>query len=153
MKEESMAASASPQPATIEDIFAAIQHVTDKLSGEINARLDKMEHRFDLLEQHMDAAESSQAKMQSQLLIIRTKLRNHDMQFDELTRLSRQLLDEHTAHNVDMEETLDRITMLEQRQPVLSEDELREMQHLLQTLADWALRTAAKVEVPLSLPT
>jgi chromosome segregation ATPase len=125
------------QPVTNEDILKALQ---------------KISHALDELRSEVSETNARISEVSSRVIVMRTKLQSHDVHLREIGNLARQMVDEHSAYKVDIDEILDRVTMLEERLPAITEAELRELQTLLQALADWAIKTAGAVEVPLQLP-
>jgi chromosome segregation ATPase len=116
----------------------------EDLLGVIQDLMQMTHDGFEKLNGRMDQAEV-------RLAAIETRLHEHDLQFAELKEIMYELSHKHAAYINDISDVLDRIQSLEERGSNITTQEIRELQHLLQIVVDWALKAARTIKVPLKL--
>ncbi|HLZ15091.1 MAG TPA: hypothetical protein VKQ34_03805 [Candidatus Saccharimonadales bacterium] len=130
----------------------AVKEVTN--DGLLTVMQDLMQmtsEGFLRLEGRVDRIEEELLGIKEELRAIHLKLHDHDIQLAELQRISRELLSNHKAYMNDISDILDRVKILEDRAPDITEKEVRELQRLLKLVVDWALKVARTTKIPLEI--
>lgn len=126
--------------------------MTGKKFDAVDRQFDVVNRRFDTVDARFNQSDNRLASFEVQLLLIKTKLQSNDLRLAELKESVDTLLGEHKAYINDISDALDRITVLEERMPNITEQEMRELQTLLQSVVHWAIKAASAVDVPIKLP-
>ncbi len=130
------------------DGFAGLSQRMDRLE----VRMGNLEVRMGDLEERMDSVESRLSQIELELQAVRITLREHDLQLSQLRQICQELHNHHKAYINDVSDILDRIAILEDRTPLATKAEVRELQTRLQVVVRWAIRAAKTMHVPLKLP-
>jgi len=135
-------------PVTNEDLMVVMQGMMQMTSDgfvRLEGRMDRLEARVDAIERRLEEHDLKFADLFDQLSQLNLRVTELGRIVHELVVRVDRLENHHAAYMNDIKDLLDQVSSLEQQMHFVTHDQLPEIQHTLQELAEWALRTAKAV--------
>jgi archaellum component FlaC len=134
-----------PKSTNLEDIADAI----NILAGSIDERFEQVENRFDAMDKRFDAMDKRFDAMDKRFDSLEDRVANLEKGQRELRHWVERIDGRLQGVESDVKEIYDRLLVIEKRLPNITEAEIREIQHKLEIITDWAKTVSKRYGVPL----